>query len=202
MVLALLALTIFILALQAIRAERLLHSAIWLAGTSGLLAILFYKLGAHYVAVIELSIGAGLVTVLFIFAIGMSGEEQTLLPTVIPRSVTWGLVLFTVILLGLMTLPSANDMRGLEQSPMAEETLIAAPPQTEAPIQVVIWEERGLDVLVQVVLIFSGVLGVLGLLAEFKAPLQQPVAEEIAAGRDRELSALEERVEQQERELT
>ena len=55
-----------------------------------------------------------------------------------------------------------------------------------------IWQTRGLDVLVQVVLIFSGVLGLLGLLAEEKAPLEYPVAEQVASRRERELEAMEE----------
>ena len=71
MILALLLFVILLLALQAIRAVHLLHSAVWLAATSAMLSILFYLLGAPYVAVIELSVGAGLVTVLFIFAIGI-----------------------------------------------------------------------------------------------------------------------------------
>jgi len=44
---------------------------------------------------------------------------------------------------------------------------------------------------VQVVLIFAGVLGLLGLLGEVKAPLQYPVAEEVAAQRERELQTLQ-----------
>ncbi len=72
----LLILAMIVFATQAIRAERLLHSAIWLAGVSALLAIVFYQLGAYQVAVIELSVGAGLVTVLFVFAIGMAGEGR------------------------------------------------------------------------------------------------------------------------------
>lgn len=47
-----------------------------------------------------------------------------------------------------------------------------------------------MDVLVQIVLIFSGVLGLLGLLAEAKAPLKYPVAEEVAAKREQELEEL------------
>jgi hypothetical protein len=41
------------------------------------------------------------------------------------------------------------------------------------------------------VLIFAGVLGLLGLLAEAKAPLAYPVAEEVAARRERELEELQ-----------
>ena len=58
----------------------------------------------------------------------------------------------------------------------------------------VFWQGRGLDVLVQVVLIFSGVLGFLGLLAEAKAPLEGSLAEAVTSGRDLELKALEEQL--------
>jgi Tfp pilus assembly protein PilV len=71
----------------------------------------------------------------------------------------------------------------------------------EEPVSTVIWQQRDLDVLVQVVLIFSGILGLLGLLAEAKAPLQKSMAEEIGAVRDRELMALEKRAQQPEKEL-
>ena len=45
----------------AIRARRLLTSAIWLAGVSALISIVFYLFGARQIVVIELSVGAGLV---------------------------------------------------------------------------------------------------------------------------------------------
>jgi uncharacterized MnhB-related membrane protein len=61
-----------ITAVQAIRVKRLISSALWLAGTSALLSISFYLLGAPTVAAIELSVGAGLVTVLFVFAINIA----------------------------------------------------------------------------------------------------------------------------------
>ncbi len=69
-------------ALQAVRSRRLLMSALWLAGASALVALMMYLLGAPEVAVIELSVGAGLVTVLFVFAINIAGEEP--LPTLRP----------------------------------------------------------------------------------------------------------------------
>ena len=188
-------------AIQAIRAQRLLHSAIWLAGVSALLAILFYQLGAHQVAVIELSVGAGLVTVLFVFAIGMAGEDQIKLRPLIPRPLVWGLVIAAMFLLGWLAFPFGHEAAVLQPDQATVVGNAADTQITEEPIQVVIWEQRGLDVLVQVVLIFSGVLGMLGLLAEAKGPLQKSVAEEVAAVRDRELLALEERVLQQEKEL-
>lgn len=190
-----------VFAVQAIRAERLLFSAVWLAGVSALLAIVFYQMDAHYVAVVELSVGAGLVTVLFVFAIGISGEDTIRLKPLIPKPLAWGLVILAVVLLGWMILPPAQESAGLQQNPAPVVESSSGASSTVEAIQTVIWEQRGLDVLVQVVLIFSGVLGLLGLLAESKGPLQKPMAEEVAAIRDRELLALEEQVLQQEKEV-
>ncbi len=185
-------------AVQAVRAERLLISALWLAGVSATLALVFYLLGAYQVAVIELSVGAGLVTVLFVFAISVAGEEAVSRRPLLPRSLAWGLVLLAVLLLGWLLLPL--------------ETREA--PEAEPAFTTVLWQQRGLDVLVQVVLIFAGVLGLLGLLAEAKAPLEPTLAEEVMARRDRELLALQQQAlgmdgeevpeeqEEQERELT
>ncbi len=72
-------------AIMAIIAKKLLSSAIWLAGTSALVALLIYLLGAPEVAVIELSVGAGLVTVLFVFAINIAGDEPIKLRAIPPR---------------------------------------------------------------------------------------------------------------------
>ena len=71
----LLTIGILISAIQAIRVKRLLVTALWLASTSALTSIMLYLLGGYRIAVIELSVGAGLVTVLFVFAINIAGEE-------------------------------------------------------------------------------------------------------------------------------
>ena len=171
----LLALVAVVFALQAIKTERLITSAMWLAGASALLATLFYLMGAPQVAVIELSVGAGLVTVLFAFAISIAGEELLDLRPTLPQTLSISLTLLALALMGAFSLP-------LQAGPAAA---------TEPALTQVIWEQRGLDVLVQVVLIFAGVLGLLGLLAEAKAPLAYPVAEEVAARRERELEELQ-----------
>jgi NADH:ubiquinone oxidoreductase subunit 6 (subunit J) len=164
-----------ICAALAVRAALLISSALWLAGASGCLAIALYLNGAHQAAVIELSVGAGLVTVLFLFSIGAAGEQDRNLRPVVPAWLSRSLIAaFFVTLVGLL-LP-----------------INLTPSQTsEAPFVQVLWEQRGLDLLVQVMLIFSGVMGLLGLLAEAKAPLDGAAAAEIAAVRDRELAALE-----------
>ena len=139
-------------AVQAIRAIRLLTAALWLAGVSALLACLLYALGAPEIAVIELSVGAGLVTVLFVFAISIAGDEILQVERVLPKPVAWGLVIIALLLLGWLILP------------------FSSPPQqvTAVSYAAIFWEQRGLDALVQTGLIFAGVLGVLGLLAGTK----------------------------------
>jgi len=164
-------------ALQAIRARQLLASAIWLAAVSALVAIALYLIGAPQVAVIELSVGAGLVTVLFVFAISIAGEDAMTLSAAVPRPLAAILVILSAGLLGWMTLPALG----------------IAPPLAESPFAQMLWEERGLDVLVQVVLIFAGVIGVLGLLSEGRAarilPTPTPRPEKDSESHTEELHA-------------
>lgn len=137
-------------AIQAIRSARLLISALWLAGTSALVALILYGMGAHEVAVIELSVGAGLVTVLFVFAINVAGEETPQARSPVPRPLAWGLVILSLLFLARLTFPWTG----------------AAPPTAGRSFAQALWQARGLDVLAQIALIFAGVLGILGLLVE------------------------------------
>ena len=150
-----------ICAVLAIYSKRLLASALWLAGASALVALILYTLGAHEVAVIELSVGAGLVTVLFVFAISIAGEEAMDARAVLPRPLAWTLVIVSSILLGWMILPSIS----------------VGSPIVETSFAMMLWQDRGPDVLAQIALIFAGVLGVLGLLAEARVPIEKRVAD-------------------------
>jgi uncharacterized MnhB-related membrane protein len=142
---------LLICAVQAIRTSRLLHAALWLAGASGLTATLMYMLGAPEVAVIELSVGAGLVTVLFVFAINITGEENLPLQSIIPRPVALVLILVAFVILGWLNRDVLNSVTtGTLSQGFANA----------------VWNDRQLDVYLQIALIFSGVLGVLGLLDE------------------------------------
>ncbi len=149
----LLLLGVVVCAVGAIRSGRLLVSAIWLAVCSALVALMMYLMGAREVAVIELSVGAGLVTVLFVFAINISGEEVQTVRAILPRPLALGLMLVAVALLAVLVWPR-------------EAVTPAAIPQ--ANFFFAVWQERQLDILLQVVIMLSGVLGVLGLLAAGK----------------------------------
>ncbi len=145
-------------AVLAIRASRLLSAALWLAAVSALVSILLYELGARQVAVIELSVGAGLVTVLFVFAISVAGDDGLREGEALPRWLTVGAVGALLVLLVGMALP------------LGEVDVNAGGFSIEA----MLWDQRALDVLVQIVLIFTGVLCLLGLLAESRLPAQPP----------------------------
>jgi hypothetical protein len=99
--------------------------------------------------------------VLFVFAISIAGEEAMDARAVLPRPLAWALVIVSSILLGWMILPSTHI-----DGPIAETSFA-----------MMLWQDRGLDVLAQIALIFAGVLGVLGLLAEARAPIAKRAAE-------------------------
>ncbi len=138
-------------AMQAIRASRLLVSALWLAGCSALLALSIALLGAPEVGVVELSVGAGLVTIIFVFAINIAGEETAVTGALVPRPIAWVLMgLFGFLLLWLIV----------------PRVVVPALSRDALPFLRAVWQERSLDTVLQVALIFSGVLGSLGLLAD------------------------------------
>jgi uncharacterized MnhB-related membrane protein len=142
-------------ALQAIRAPRLLVSALWLAGCSALLALAIALLGAPEVGVVELSVGAGLVTIIFVFAINIAGEETTAASALVPRPLSWALMGIFLFLLLWLIVP---------------RLVVPALDRDALPFLRAVWEQRSLDTILQVALIFSGVLGSIGLLADRREP--------------------------------
>jgi uncharacterized MnhB-related membrane protein len=143
--------------------NRLMIAALWLAVSSALLAALFYIMGAPEIGVIELSVGAGLVTVLLVFAISVAGNEPQDMRQLLPRPVSWGLALVAFGLLAWKVLPALVTLPTAASSVTFTEAL---------------WQQRSLDVLVQIVLIFAGVLGFLGLLSpELKVPQAHAAAQ-------------------------
>jgi uncharacterized MnhB-related membrane protein len=73
--LILLSTTVFLI--LAIELKELVKATIALGIGSALLASVFYILNAPYAAVFELSVAAGLVTILLLSAIGMIDKEET-----------------------------------------------------------------------------------------------------------------------------
>jgi len=69
-------LTILIFSLIAIFSRRLLISAVSLGLVSVILSIIFFDLGAPFAGGFELSIGAGLISILFTMAISLTEKGK------------------------------------------------------------------------------------------------------------------------------
>lgn len=137
-------------AYRAIVSKRILSSTIYLACISALISVVLFMLGATQVAVMELSVGAGLVTVLLVYALSVVGEDALDPSSVIPKPFAIFVVSAAALFLGWMVYPAVQF-----DSQM-----------TSVDLASVLWQQRVLDVWIQIVLIFSGVMGVLGLLSE------------------------------------
>jgi len=68
--------TVLVLALLAIHLRDVLKGALALAVLSAILAAMFYRFGASYAAVFELSVCAGLITVLFVAVIALTEARE------------------------------------------------------------------------------------------------------------------------------
>jgi len=137
-------------AYRAIVAKRILSATIYLACISALVSATLYLMGAAQVAVMELSVGAGLVTVLLVYALSVVGDDAWDPASVIPKPLAFGVVGLVAVILGWMAFPAIQ--KAVDSS---STDLVSA-----------LWQNRVLDVWIQIALIFSGVMGVLGLLSE------------------------------------
>ncbi len=135
---------------KATRVKGLLNSALWLAGASCMTSILLYVMGAPGLAVIELSVGAGLVTVLFVFAISMVGDELINSDVFVPRWLAISIIVMSFGILAVFLI--------LQRLPEMQTT------RSEIFSQL-FWVDRELDVILQGALFISGVLGILLLIA-------------------------------------
>lgn len=146
---------ILVCAFQAVLSKRLLVTALWLAGVSALVALMMYLMGAYQIAVIELSVGAGLVTVLFIFAINIAGEEPIPFISIIPKPLAWIAVLTMIGLIAWQVLPDEILKNSIQNIP-------------DSGFQFTVWFGRQIDLYLQIFIIFAGVLSMLGLISEEK----------------------------------
>src|SRR5512147_3302718 len=89
-------------AYRAIVAKRILPATIYLACISALVSAVLYLLGATQVAVMELSVGAGLVTVLLVYAVSVVGDDAMDPASVIPKPLAFVMVGLVAVLLGWM----------------------------------------------------------------------------------------------------
>jgi len=137
-------------AYRAMIAKRILSATLYLASISACVSAVLYLLGAQEVAVIELSVGAGLVTVLLVYALSVVGEDALDPSSVVAKPLAYAFAAGVAIALIWLLYPLTGKGSSFIASKLAT----------------ILWEQRVLDVWIQIVLIFSGVLGILGLLSE------------------------------------
>jgi hypothetical protein len=109
---------------------------------------MLYLIGAYTIAVIELSLSVGLITILLVFAISMVGADSP--DTPVSKWINLPLLAAMLLLVIGLTVPLLT--------PQATTN--------DATFSVTFWLRREADVVAQIALIFAGVLGVLGLLTE------------------------------------
>jgi NADH-quinone oxidoreductase subunit J len=149
--------SMIILALWTVMARSLLRAAIALAFTSAVISILMFRLNAPLAAVFELSVCTGLVSVLFISTIGLthpSVKEETF-EHMVERLRKFKALPFIIAGIGIGL--SLITVKLSLQLPM---------PEVEHDCRVVMWNLRPLDMIGQIIILLSGVFGVVILFKE------------------------------------
>jgi NADH-quinone oxidoreductase subunit J len=131
--------------------KDLLYVAVSLATTSVILALVLFCFGANIAGVFELSVCAGLITVLFVATVSMTKDSDQKEETRMARGF---IPLFVLIFLGLVYFV-------MKWLPHSLPALNAQP--ASGSFQKVFWELRSSDIIGQVALILAGVFGILAL---------------------------------------
>ncbi len=138
---------------------RLLRSAVGLAITSAILAILMFRLCSPIAAVFELSVCAGLIFAIFISAITVTGRitnEQIVLKKKLRLRRFWLLPVIVIIAAIVLTQIHFHAIFNLPAQPV------------ENNVKIILWNMRHLDLLGQVVILLAGAFGVVILFKEWK----------------------------------
>jgi len=153
---------LLIAAVWTVMAARLLASVIGFAVTSAILTILIFRLNAPLAGVFELSVGAGLIPVLFVATIGLT---QRLTREKLQARRTDHLRKFSYLPLVLAVLA----VLVLALSRLYLPVNVAQPqPGVETDPRVVLWNLRHMDILGQILLLLAGAFGVVQLFKEKK----------------------------------
>jgi NADH:ubiquinone oxidoreductase subunit 6 (subunit J) len=126
--------------IMAVLSRDLLRSAISLAVASVFLALIFFQMNAVYVGVFEVSVVAGLITVLFITAIALTRSDGDVVES------KRHLLVFPLFFIALAVIDFPSIIN----------------PESGTFGQV-LWNQRTFDLVGQIGVIFAGVLAVLAL---------------------------------------
>jgi NADH-quinone oxidoreductase subunit J len=137
-------------AVWTVMTVRLLLSVIGLALVSALVSILMFRLNSPYAAVFELSVCAGLISVIFFIAVSftkrLTDEDVKTLRKERVRKTVW----LPLLLAGL----------GLIMAKTLVRPVLEAPAQGQADVRSVLWGLRHLDLFGQIIVLLAGAFGV------------------------------------------
>jgi len=145
-------------AVWTVMTVRLLLSVIGLALVSALVSVLMYRLNAPYAAVFELSVCAGLISVIFFVAVSFTkrltdADVRTLRKERIKKTV-W----LPLLMAGL----------GLMLAKTLAPPVLEAPAQGQTDVRTVLWGLRHLDLFGQIIVLLAGAFGVVAFFKDKK----------------------------------
>lgn len=141
--------------------ENLIKSAICLSATSVFLTIILFMLGAPWAAVFELSVCAGLITVVFIGSISLTAPYDKEAVTAHGKARLKRFMPLPFILGGLALIAGAALLgSGIDILPPAGVE------STFEGFRNILWNTRQTDVLGQIILVLTGVFAVVVLFKE------------------------------------
>ena len=142
-------------AVLAVFLKDVLLSVLSLATVSALLSVLFFQLGCPVAGVFELSVGAGLITVLVVLTISFI---QTRKEKRQERKILWALIALAASALVFFLFQTTTRL--IYPS--------AIPPAGWGEVGEVLWKLRAFDLVPQVLVVLSAVFGILALLRREK----------------------------------
>jgi NADH-quinone oxidoreductase subunit J len=148
-------------AMWTVMARSLLKATIGLAVTSAAITVLLFMLQSPLAAIFELSVCAGLITVIFISTISLTRpmtHQEIKKRTRYRNRRFWYLPVFVVFAAGLMYLSVRLPLAGLPKLPATD----VVDPRN------VLWGIRQLDLFGQIIIIVSGALGIAVLFSGWK----------------------------------
>jgi NADH:ubiquinone oxidoreductase subunit 6 (subunit J) len=134
----------------AILVKDLLKAAISLAVASLLLGIIFFRMNAPYAGVFEISVVAGLITVLFMLTIALTKGGDA----VESKAASFAFPAFFVVFIVIDAIIMKKLIQKVPALPGPEEA---------GTFGQVLWNARTLDLVGQIAVIFAGVFAVLAL---------------------------------------
>ena len=146
-------------ALWTVMARSLLRSALFLALTSAILAMIMFRLGSPIAAVFELSVCAGLISALFFCIITIT---EPLTPGKVKEEAKARLERFWY--LPPIVLVAGIFLRFLS----IKLDVMRAVPMGMADVRSVLWGQRQLDLIGQIIILLCGVFGIVVLLKELR----------------------------------